>query len=257
MSVPIKVDTLGIEPFVTMTENYTQNYGSTAYRLTGLSVEILKFVCQKMNLKTLYLAPLLIMEMDSYLKEISELDEGLSDVLTGLVLLLPVVVTFSFDATIPYIHENMKMLVPCPKAIPETEKLMTNFSVSVWLTTDFLLLLSTAVFWCAGNVPYRSVCNVTHTYQSLSHCFHNAWAVFMGVAVPQQSTTSTLRVFFIMFLCFCFAINTVFQAFFVSYLVEPKYENKLEKLDYLLDSDVVYDFHRFFSLVKALYCIPN
>jgi len=42
------------------------------------------------------------------------------------------------------------------------------------------------------------------------------------------------------YVCFCFAISSVFQAFFVSYLVEPKYEKKLETLDELLDSNVVY-----------------
>jgi len=101
-----------------------------------------------------------------------------------------------------------------------------------------VLLLTTAVFWCAGNGPYRSVCNETHTYHSLSNCFHNAWAVFVAVSVPQQPKTSSLRVFFFLYVCFCFAISTVFQAFFVSYLVEPKYGKKMETLDEILDKDV-------------------
>jgi hypothetical protein len=63
------------------------------------------------------------------------------------------------------------------------------------------------------------------------------------VSVPQQPTNSSLRVFFFLYVCFCFAISTVFQAFFVSYLVEPKYEKKLESLEELLDSNVVYGEH--------------
>jgi hypothetical protein len=43
MGCPIKVGTAGIDPFVIMTENCTQNDGSTAYKPTGLSVDILKF----------------------------------------------------------------------------------------------------------------------------------------------------------------------------------------------------------------------
>jgi len=257
MGCPFKVGTVGIDPFVIKPQNYTQHDGRIAYKLTGLSVEILQLVCNKMNLTTLFLASSLNLEMDSYVKEITELDEGFSDVLTGVVPLLPLVVTSSFDATIPYINENVKMLVPCPKAIPGTEKVMTTFSLSVWLTMGLVLLLTAAVFWCAANVPYRSVCNVTHTYQSLSHCFHNAWAVFLGVAVPQQPTISTLRVFFFLYVCFCFAISTVFQAFFVSYLVEPKYEKKLENLDDLLDSDVVYGKHPFFSFAQDTLSNPE
>ena len=131
-----------------------------------------------------------------------------------------IVVTSSFDATITCEHVSAKMFVPCPKAVPGTEKLLTTFSLSVWLTIGLVLLLTTAVFWCVGNGPYRSVCNETHTYQSLSHCFHNAWAVFVGVSVPQQPTTSSLRVFFFMYVCFCFVVSVIFQAFFVYYQVE-------------------------------------
>jgi hypothetical protein len=72
----------------------------------------------------------------------------------------------------------------------------------------------------------------------------------MAVSVPQQPTTSTLRVFFFLYVCFCFAISTVFQAFFVSFLVEPMYEKKLETLDELLDSDVIYGYHPFFIYAK-------
>jgi len=243
MGCPIKVGTRGIDPYVIMTENYTQNDGSTAHKLTGLSVEILNLVCEKMNLTAVFLAPSINMEMASFVKELANVEDGLSDVLNGLVYLMPLIVTSSFDATIPYTHASLKMHFPCPKAILGTEKILTTFSLSVWLTMGLVLLLTTGVFWCAGNGPYRSVCNETHTYQSLSTCFHNAWAVFMGVSLPQQPTSSILRVFFILYICFCFAVSTVFQAFFVSYLVEVKYEKKLDTLEELLDSDVVYGYY--------------
>ena len=106
-------------------------------------------------------------------------------------------------------------------------------------------------------VPYRSVCNVTHTYQSFSHSFHKAWAVFMAVAVPQQPINSTLRVFFFLYVCFCFAISTVFQAFFVSYPGEPMYEKKIETLVDLLDSDVVNGIHPIVSFAQTSLPYPQ
>ena len=142
------------------------------------------------------------------------------------------------------------MFVACPKAIPGTEKILTIFSLSVWLTIGLVLLLTTAVFWCAGNGPYRSVYNETHTFQSQSYCFQNAWAVFVGVSVPQQPTNSSLRFFFFLYVCFCFAISTIFQAFFVSYLVEPNYEKKIETFDELLESDLVYGYNQIFLHFK-------
>ena len=243
MRCPIKLGTLGLQPYAIMTENSTQNDGSTEYILTGLAVEMLKLICEKINLKAVFLPPSLNLEIFSRVKQRVDLDEGLSDVLSGTLPLTPFVVTSSFYATIPYIFVNVNMLVPCPKAIPGLEKVLTFFSLSVWLTIGLVLLLTTALFWCAGNGPYRSMYNETHTYQSLSNCFYNVWAVFVGVSVPQQPGTSILRVFFFLYVCFCFAISTVFQAFFVSYVVEPKYEKKLETLEELLDSDVVYVYH--------------
>jgi hypothetical protein len=257
MGCPIKVGSVGIDPYVIMTENYTEIDGRSSYKLTGLSVEILKYVCEKMNLTTIFFPPSLNLELDSFVKEVSDVEEDLSDVLIGMIPLMPVVVTSSFDATIPYTHVDLKMLVPCPIAIPGTEKLLTTFSLSVWLTIGVVLLLTTAVFWCAGNGPYRSVCTETHKFWSLSNCFYNAWSVLLGVALSQQPRNSSLRVFFFLYVCFCFAISTVFQAFFVSYLVEPKYEKKLETLDELLDSDVVYGYHSFVNFIKDTLSSPE
>jgi hypothetical protein len=79
----------------------------------------------------------------------------------------------------------------------------------------------------------------------------------MEVSVPQQPTTSTLRIFFFLYVCFCFAISRVFQAFFVSYLVEPNYEKKLETLDELLVSGIVYGSHSFFTFAQDTFSYPE
>jgi hypothetical protein len=89
----------------------------------------------------------------------------------------------------------------------------------------------------------------THTCQSLSKCSQNAWAVFEGVSLPQQPTTSNLRVFFFLDVCF-FTISSVIQEFFVPFLVEPKNERKLETLDELLYSEEVYGYHPALSLLQ-------
>jgi hypothetical protein len=191
----IKIGTIGIDPYVIMTENCTQSDGRIQYKLTGLSVEILKLVCEKMNWTTIFLPPSLNVEFDSFVKEIADLEEDISDVLTGTVPLMPIFVMSSFDATIPYTFSNIKMLVPCPKAIPGTQKKLATFSLTVWLTIGLVLLLTTAVFWCAGNVPCRSVCNKPHTYQSRSDFFHKVWAVFVAVSIPRQPRSPTLKVF--------------------------------------------------------------
>jgi len=48
--------------------------------------------------------------------------------------------------------------------------------------------------------------------------------------------------FFLIYVCYCFAMSTVFRPFFVSYLVEPGFGEKLTTFQELLDSSVNYGF---------------
>ncbi|XP_021939952.1 uncharacterized protein LOC110839767 [Zootermopsis nevadensis] len=135
------------------------------------------------------------------------------------------------------------MLVPCPKPIPGMEKIMTTFSLSVWLTMGLVFVLTTSVFWFVANGPHVSTFKELEIYKSISLCFYNAWAVFMGVSVTQLPTTSKLRAFFFIYVSYCFAMSTVFQAFFVSYLVEPEAGKEIKTFDELLKSDIAYGYH--------------
>jgi len=124
-------------------------------------------------------------------------------------------VTSSFHARLSYIYiyiyiyAILKILFPCPNAIPVTDKILTNFSLFVGLTIGIVLLPNTAVFWCASKGPYRSVCNETHTYQSLSHCFHEDWAVLVAVSVPQQPKNYGLN-----FSSFCTSVSVSLLALY-------------------------------------------
>jgi hypothetical protein len=128
--------------------------------------------------------------VDSILKPAADLQ----DVLTGI---MPLIVTSSSDPTVTYTHANFRMLLPRPKSILAMEKIMTTFSLTLWLTMGFVFLLTTAAFWCAANGPYQPTFKDLQTYKSVFHCFYNAWAMGMGVSVTQLPTTSKLRVLFL------------------------------------------------------------
>jgi len=66
--IRIKLFTARIDSHVIMTENYTQNDGSTAYKVTDLAVELLKLVREKMILTACFLAQSLNTEFDSFVK---------------------------------------------------------------------------------------------------------------------------------------------------------------------------------------------
>jgi hypothetical protein len=65
----------------------------------------------------------------------------------------------------------------------------------------------------------------------------------MGVSVPEMPRISKLRILFLLYVFYCFAISTVFQAFFTSYLVESGFEEGFKSLDDMVKSNLVYGFN--------------
>jgi len=57
--------------------------------------------------------------------------------------------------------------------------------------------------------------------QTIPKCTNNAWTIFIGVPFSKMSRSWKLRIYFLIYVCYCFAMSTVFQGFFVSYFVEP------------------------------------
>jgi hypothetical protein len=76
--------------------------------------------------------------------------------------------------------------------------------------------------YCAANGPI-GLCVMRNISVSVP-LFPQCWAIFVGVLLPPQPTTFKLRV--LLFLDVSFYC-TVFQTFFVFYLVEQKYEKNV------------------------------
>jgi hypothetical protein len=106
-----------------------------------------------------------------------------------------------------------------------------------------VFILTSALFWLSANYPDRMSEIVSKNLPTIPKCMYTAWSIFIGVSVPEMPRTWTLRIFFLIYVCYCFAISTVFQAFFVSYLVDPGYGGKIEIFQELLDSSIKYGFN--------------
>jgi hypothetical protein len=238
----IRVATVGIEPFVTLIKNHTQQDGSTVYEVRGLSVEYFLLSMKKMNMTVAFLPPLLDMSSESSWKAVDSLVNGSSDVIVGSVPMLPIVVTDEIEPSAPYIHDVVKWFVPCPRSFPRAEKIMTMYDASVWLTMTLVFILTSVVFWCSANFPDRFVIKECNTLKTITSCMCSAWGILIGVSITGRPKTWRLRIFFLFYVCYCLSMSTVFQAFFISYLVEPGYEERIETFEELLDSTVAYGF---------------
>jgi hypothetical protein len=244
----IRVGSIVLPPFVILTGNTTHSDGSVVYNLHGLAVHYFLLLADKMNTTVVFLSPSDSFTEENGLTEGGALASGMSDILIGAVLLLPVFLSSTFLPTIPYRYVTMKLYVPCPKPVAGTERVITTYEVSVWLTMATVFIVMNVVWWCIANWRCRSVKELA-TFQTLSHCFCIAWAVAVGVSAPKMPNTWNLRCLFLLYVWYCFAMSTVFQAFFFSYLVQPGYEKRFETVEEVLRSNMFYGYNEFYEFV--------
>jgi hypothetical protein len=240
MGCPITISTLGIEPFVSYTDNRTQEDGSIIYNVDGLFIEPFLIPFVKMNFTVVFLPPLLDYSPDLFPTALNHLMEGLSDILVGFVPTNMYIQLAAVHHTIPHTIAHFTMFTPCPSRVHRMSKVFSVFTLPVWLSMALAFILTSATFWCLENITYHSMSRQPYIAASISLPVHDAWAILMGVSVPNMPKKVIHRLLFLVYVCYCFAIVTVFQAFFVSYLVEPGYGKVISTLDEALDEELLF-----------------
>jgi hypothetical protein len=239
----ITAASIGFHPFVSLISAEKKEDGNTLYDVRGLAVEYFLLSTRKMNLTVVFLQPSLDISFEAGVSEATKLMAGIADVVVGIVPLMPIVVTGMSEPSIPYLSDAVKWFVPCPKPISRVEKFLTVFDATVWLTMIIVFILTSTLFWFSANYPDRIVEIESKNFQTIPKCMYNAWSIFIAVSVQEMPRSWRVRISFLIYVCYCFVISTVFQAFFVSYLVEPGYGEKISTFQELLDSSVNYGFN--------------
>ena len=238
----IRVASFGTPPYIILTGNSTDSDGNVVYNLGGLAVQNLLLAVDKLNVTVVFLKPSLKIAMEEAGHEALNLANRISDIVIGTMTLLPVFLSPWFQPTIPYEYTALKWFVPCPQPVARMEKVMHTYQLPVWLTMATVFLLTSILWWGLANWRHSSL-KYSRTFQTLSYCLYNAWAVSMGVSATNTPNTWKFRFLFLLYVCYCFAMSTVFQAFFASYLVEPGYGKKFETFDDLLHSNLAYGYN--------------
>jgi len=174
--------------------------------------------------------------------EAGNLFGGRSDIVIGTMPLIPVFVSTWFEPTVPYEYTSSKWFVPCPQPVARMEKVMQTYTLTVWLTMATVFVLTAILWWGLANWRHSSLKDL-RTFQTLSYCLYNAWVVSMGSSATNTPNTWKFRFILLVYLCYCFAMSTVFQAFFTTYLVEPGYGKKFETFVDLLHSNLFYGYN--------------
>jgi hypothetical protein len=229
---PIHVAAIHYPPFVIMTESYTNMDGNTTYMFKGLEIEYLLLITAVMNIKVKFLPPI-----ESNLVKLGKLHEGRADIVLG-AFPTRFYQTIDEDVTKAYVYTSIKCFIPCPRPLPRTEDVTRVFMPSVWLAMSLVFILTAVLLWVTAKTTLDTNSVDATFYKTLHHCFYTAWAVFLGISAPAVPMNYQLRLFFLTFVWYCFAMNTVFQAFFISFFIQPGYEKEIQTIEELREAGI-------------------
>jgi hypothetical protein len=158
-----------------------------------------------------------------------------ADIAVGGLPLFPGL-TRSVDATIPYFETPIQWIVPCPKPVSRWGALLAVFPSTVWLCISLSFVSVVTLMWLLVS---KSNC---FNYTSIQYCLLSIWAVALEVSVHKMPQNFRIRGIFLMWIWVSFALCTVFQAFFTTFLVNPGFERKINTEEELLDSGIRYGY---------------
>ncbi|PSN34223.1 Ionotropic receptor 596 [Blattella germanica] len=259
---PIKIAALGIEPFIVSVDNYTHNKNNgNIYKFRGITAEYPLIALDMLNITVHTEMVSNDVTLDNVLDVLAGLVSGKYDVLVGPIPWLASAMIL--DLSFPTIYFNARFQVPCSLPVPHMQRILQTYQVSVWLSTLLTLVISGFVFYLSAKVHKFEE---SFTFKSVVNCLCHSLAILLGVSVPELPKTRVLRIFFYIYVCYCFSISTVFQAFFTSYLVEPGYGKPLRTFEDLLKAGFTFgslpaltpavasiDFHEIYLFKKEEY----
>jgi hypothetical protein len=169
-------------------------------------------------------------------KVVNDVIFGLSEIGYG-VPLQEEVVGF-LDSSFPFSDFRYIWYVPCAKPYDRIQRISGIFSTSVWVIILTLMLLSCIVIRYLATGPSAE----GDAYLNITTVIYNMWAITMNISVTEMPHTYKLRAIILAWVCYCFAISTIFLTFFTSFLVDPGLDKQITNIQELLDSRIEYGF---------------
>lgn len=148
------------------------------------------------------------------------------------------------DATKTYFRDEWVWWVPCAKKIPRWKSMFMVFSTGTWTAGLFSVLLSVFVMvFLAKSEQRTGIQREWQVYERFPSCFSCVWAILLDVSVTLVPRTSSLRAFFASWVCYCLAVTTVFDAFLITYLIDPGLQHQINSFEEMIASGKDFGYH--------------
>ncbi|PSN57964.1 Ionotropic receptor 635 [Blattella germanica] len=235
---PFLTMVVGPEPYVIITNNYTNENGEQVFEMEGLGAFLVNSFTNRYNFSSQFVPFNELREADVVFRGIQMFLNGKVNLVTGLVPIFTFFLPFG-EYTVPVTNDALVFINPCPRPIGRLRSVLNIFTMSTWLAVVIALVSAILILYLQTK---RDMNEVKH-YKNFGNCSSSSWVILLGVSVPQLPESTNNRCFFATYVWYSLAINVVFQTFFISYLVE--YEEKFRTLEDLRNNDVKYGYYDF------------
>ncbi|PNF30282.1 hypothetical protein B7P43_G18356, partial [Cryptotermes secundus] len=231
------------EPFVMSFNRKTDDQNVTIYD-EGTDMRLFLFIAEVMNMSVAFRFPRNTKEIWPVKLEngvLGDLIDKNADI-SFSALTINLNKSIYFDSTHVYQFSGLLWIVPCAEPFHQWTSITRVFSAPMWLLLFVFIIISAGLMYSLSNF-HKDIIMDVGPYRTMSDCFYNVWAVFLGVSVTKLPVTNHLKVYFIMLVWYCLAVNTVFQAYVTSYIVQPEYQKQIDSVEDLISSGIEYGFY--------------
>lgn len=228
-----KVTTFIYPPAVTKTPDL---------KYTGLELKYLTIVFKKLNLTVEYneIPYIFKSHYQQFYYAISKLQPASLDMSVGI---LPFGgINVSAESTRSYFDFKLKWYVPCPEHASRWRSFYQFFSLNVWMCFCLFIVLAVITMWLLARYSTKFSIRESTNYMTIMNCAYNVWAITIGISAHEKPVSNSLRMFFVVWVWYSLALTTVYQAYFVGFIVNPGFEKSLSTLNDILESGIEYGF---------------
>jgi hypothetical protein len=209
----------------------------------GLEIRLLSTVLGHMNVDALFLPPPSTNEKwgrhlsnGSWDGIIGRVANRRSDIAIGGIVVRNIAQDV-VDVTFPYLEQSIYWYIPCAKASSHTTTITRVFTTAAWISITMIYIAVSVLIWYLYNLHWKSSEILKNVPQSFIACLLNLWVVMLGISASFRiPNVITLRMLYILWIFYSLGLNTVYQAFLTTYLVEPRLEKPISTEEQLLQS---------------------
>lgn len=144
----------------------------------------------------------------------------------------------------PHLIDKVKWYVPCATPYPRWMSLTRVFKLSLWMGFLAAYVIVSIIMWKIVKVTRKIsvTASKNEAYTSLPKCLLNFWAIILEESASNNPPdVAVIRAVFFAWVLYCWALNTVYQTYLTSFLIDPGLKPPLASEDEILASGIDYD----------------